>query len=115
MGQLSRQTGIELRQLPLTLGKVVGGLMAAIGFPAVVAVTTRSTDPSWLTVALWALVGVAGLAVFVASSRAMARRASRAIDPVPASKDALQMSLLAWALLALLAAGFVLVTFLWAG
>jgi hypothetical protein len=105
MGDFSRQTRTELRQLPLMLGKLLGGLAAVIGFGMASWVATHGKDGD-----VWPplLAGVAGLAVFVVSARRLAKRAAAAGAPPPLPGKIKRSNLLAWLLLLLFAAVFLL-------
>jgi len=96
----------EAKQLPWTLAKLVGGLMAVFGFGGAGAVLTRRPDPSWGGVLAWVLTGVIGLALFLASSRSLARR-TEAREQEPAGKERAKTSALSWMILLILAALFI--------
>lgn len=111
MGEIARQTRSELRQLPLMLGKLLGGLAAVVGCTMAVLTATR-TSASTLAVFLPPLlIAAVGVVVFVLSGRAMARRpAASAGESKPA--DRLRMNLLAWVLFLALAGIFLAVVWL---
>lgn len=64
----------ELRQLPLMLGKLIGGTAAVIGFGGLVYISTRPPKPTTLSIAAYAAVGIIGIAVFAGCSRIMSSR-----------------------------------------
>ena len=111
MGEITRQARAELRQLPLMLGKLVGGIVAVIGITASVVIVTRRPggDVGDLLPAL--LAGCAGVAVFALSGRALRRRLSD--QPAEGSHPAAsaRTSLLSWGLLLLFAGIFL--AFVW--
>ncbi len=72
------QTRSELKQLPYMLGKLLGGFLAVIGFGAAVYVHTHGAGPSLICVLLYLLTGIAGLAIFIVSSRLLAKKAKDA-------------------------------------
>lgn len=53
------------------LGKLVGGILAVIGFGGLVYISTRPPEPTTLSQMAWAAVGIIGVAVFVACNRTM--------------------------------------------
>lgn len=111
MGEITRQARTELRQLPLMLGKLAGGIAAVIGFTAAVVVVTRRPGWSAGDILPALLAGGAGVAVFVLSGRALRRRLAGqgGGGPLPAASG--RTSLLSWGLL-LLCAGIFL-AFVW--
>lgn len=58
----------EIKQLPFTLGKLLGAMMAVIGIPAVIWITTRHPSSSWQEVVPYALQGISGILIFHVSS-----------------------------------------------
>lgn len=100
MGKIFDQTIAEIKHLPLMLGKLIGGLAAAIGFTTAV-IKTRSSGWSIKDILLYLLIGSAGCIIFTLSARSLKRRLStQAIDSVPF------MNVLSWALLLLFAGIF---------
>ncbi len=95
----------EVKQLPWTLAKLLGGLISVIGFGGAVVVLTRRPDPSWGGVFAWVLAGVIGLVLFLAASRFLARR-EEAEGSEPGLKDRAKTSALSWTVLLILAALF---------
>jgi predicted membrane channel-forming protein YqfA (hemolysin III family) len=61
----------EARQLPLMLGKLVGGILAVIGFCGFVYITTRPPQPTTLSQMAYIAVDIIGVAVFVICNRTM--------------------------------------------
>lgn len=107
MGKLSKQAGSELKQLPLTLGKLLGGIMAVAGFGTAIWVDTRGAGSSQSVVTVALLAGVAGIVLFVLAGRKMAARAL--VTGTQLSKsDKRNTSILSWSLLLLFAAIFLL-------
>ena len=99
MGKLSRHTGSEFKQLPLIVAKFLGGVMTVAGLSAAVFLATRPPGPAGGSPILFVLLGVAGIVVFILSSRALAKRkaddASQSLD----AKDNARLSVLSWILL----------------
>jgi hypothetical protein len=106
------QAKAEIKQLPLLLAKLLGGIMAVIGFPAVVFIATRKVNPSLPDVLPCLFLGVLGVFIFAGSSRALAKRTSCMAVQTPATKDTLRISIIAWAILLLLSAIFLVSIFI---
>lgn len=106
MGELTRQARSEFRQLPLMLGKLAGGIASVIGFTAAVVILTRKPGALLQDILLSSLVGLAGVAIFVLSARALVRHLSAhdTEEPVPAA--GIRTSVLSWGLLVLFAVVF---------
>jgi hypothetical protein len=107
-----RQLKSEIRQLPWMLGKLLGGVMAVIGFTTAVIVGTRRADPTLADLLPPVVLGAFGILLFVLSSRMLARRIAERIAEKPTPGEQARTSLLAWAILGLLAAVFLAVVFL---
>lgn len=99
MGKLAKQTKAEFKQLPLMLGKVLGGFAAVIGFMMAVMLLTRRPDSFLGDVRPSLLVGSTGMVIFVFCGRALTRRIAPA--EVSQSSHWSRASLLPWALLLL--------------
>jgi hypothetical protein len=112
MGDLSSQFRSELKQLPFMIGKTLGGILAVIGFTAAVVQSTRRADASFTDILPSAFLGCMGILIFVLSSRLLATRLAEnaAENPVPGKQP--RTSMLSWAILLLLAALFLLWTYL---
>jgi len=105
----------EVRQLPFMLGKVAGGLMAVIGFGGTVIVLTRQQHPSSSGLMVYALAGVIGLALFILSSRLMARLSGKADGTEVTTKKKAKTSALSWTILVVIAALFIAIVLIVAG
>uniref|UniRef100_C6E1E5 Uncharacterized protein n=1 Tax=Geobacter sp. (strain M21) TaxID=443144 RepID=C6E1E5_GEOSM len=101
MGEMTRQTREELRHLPLMLVKLLGGIVAVIGFTGWVLRMTRHTEAALP----WFLAGVAGAALFLLAARMLAKRRAPSTEAI-APPDNRRMSLMAWGLLLLFAVIF---------
>lgn len=111
MGNLVRQTRSELQQLPLMLGKLLGGLAAVVGCTMAVLTATRTSGSTLVDSLPPLLIAAAGVIVFVLSGRAMARRPSLPPGELkPAYR--MRMNVLAWALLLAFAGIFLAVVWL---
>jgi uncharacterized membrane protein len=102
MGEIARQTKEELRHLPLVLGKLLGGIVAVIGFAGWVLRMTRHTGAALP----WFLVGLAGIALFLLAARALARRGAGSAAAISSPPGNRRTSLVAWGLLLLFAVIF---------
>ncbi len=98
--------------MPLLICKLLGGIMAAIGLPGAVFVITRKTSPSLPEILPYILPGLAGIFIFNASSRALAKRGGDNGYKALAPKDKKRMSIIAWLVLLTIAAVFLFVTFI---
>lgn len=105
VGRIAGQVRSELKQLPLMLGKLLGGGAAALGSLAAVLDLTRRTDAGAGNIVPPLLFAAAGVAAFVLCDRALARRAAP-VTQKDRPADHGRMNLLAWGLLLLLAAVF---------
>ena len=114
MGAITRRTRSDLKQLPLMLCKVLGGIAAVIGVMTAVLVMTRSSGASPGNIVPPLLIGGAGMALFILSGRALSRRSS--IAPQESARaDRLRMNALSWALLLLFAGIFVAIAWFTTG
>jgi zinc transporter ZupT len=111
MGKKICQTESEIKQLPLLLIRVLGGIMAAIGLPAVIFIVTRKANTSLPDILPYILTGGAGILIFAASSRALSKNLCDKEYKNPAPKDKNRESVTAWSVLVILAAIFLLFTF----
>ncbi len=111
MGKIIRQTVSEIKQLPLLLGKLLGGIMAAIGFPGAILVAARRANPTLPDILPYIVAGVAGIVIFTASSRALAKRFGNYGNEPLSMKEKKRISFMAWIILLLLATVFLLCTY----
>lgn len=106
MGTVTKQFKSEIKQLPFILGKLIGGIMAVIGFPGIVIIITRKPDPSWAGILPFLLAGISGIGIFVLSSQMLGRRMRENAEATPAPKDQKRTSMISWSILLALAAIF---------
>ncbi len=99
-------TRSELRQLPFTLGKLVGGILSVIGFGGLVYMLTRPPKPA-VSVLLFAVAGILGVALFAFCSKAMSGEKARGAAVLKKTS-----SILPWAILLILAAVFIVIMLL---
>jgi hypothetical protein len=90
------------------LGKLLGGMAAVIGFGAASWFATHGKGAAHGDAWPPFLAGVAGLAIFVVSSRRLAKRAAAPGAPPPSPGKMKRSNFLAWLLLLLFAAVFLL-------
>ena len=96
MGIIKDSLNQEIKQIPFTLGKLLGALMAVIGIPAVIWIATRNPRASWQDVAPYALQGIFGILIFYVSS-ILARHRLRALPPpVQSQAEKNRASILVW-------------------
>ncbi len=112
MGQTKDQARTELKVLPYMLGKLIGGLLAVVGFPGAIFVLNRQPGAGLAEVWGYLLAGVIGVVVFVASSRGMARKVNETRGATTTRQEKAKTSLVSWLILLGLAGGFVLAVFL---
>lgn len=112
MKNLFRQARSELRLLPLMLGKLAGGTVAALGTAAAVVMASNRPGTSPADALPYVAAAVAGIVIFAFSTRMLARRLKNGVpDDAPPSASS-RTSLISWFVLILLAAGFLLFAFL---
>jgi len=98
----------EARQLPLMLGKLIGGILAVVGFGGLVYISTRPPEPTALLVASYAVAGLIGIAVFVVCARIMSSRFGEDARDESGKKDRPGLKVLPWIILLVLAALFII-------
>jgi hypothetical protein len=111
-GLIKRQIRSEIILLPYMLGKIAGGFTAVAGFTGAVIVVTRRTDPSWLDIWPYLLLGIAGVFLFYISSRLALKKAEVNDGPALTPLDSKKAGMLSWILFFAAAATFILLTYL---
>ncbi len=111
MSIISAQTKQEIKQLPFTLGKLLGGALSVIGFPGMIAIMARNPNPSASDVLPFTLLGISGIAIFLLSSRLQAKRVKEFETQASSPKDKIKTSIMSWLVLVALAAIFLLISF----
>lgn len=99
MGTIKKQFKSEIKQLPFTLGKVTGGIMAVIGCTGMIIIMTRKPDPSFSDVLPYSIAGIIGIALFLLSSVLLKKRIKETVGPSLSSKDKTRVSIISWLLL----------------
>jgi zinc transporter ZupT len=105
MEPLKHQIRSELKQLPLMLGKLFGGIAAVVGFTAIVLIQTRKLGSPLMP---FVFLGSGGIIVFMISARLLTKRLTiNTTEPLtPANKT--RTSALSWSLLLLFAGLFLI-------
>jgi hypothetical protein len=103
MKTLGEQIVSEVRRLPDTFGKLIGGATAAVG----IVVAIRGSSPKSIGLGLLALG--AGMWLFVRSSTWLERRKADVGDAASIVRTRSRQNVLAWGLLLLFVAVFLLV------
>jgi hypothetical protein len=111
MGKITDQAKSEIKQLPLMIGKVLGGILAVISFSATVVIVTRKVGHTLADVLPSTLMGGLGIIIFVLSSRLLTRRLSESQADTLKPDDLTRTSMLSWVILLLLATIFLLCTY----
>ncbi len=96
----------------MMLGKVVGGVIAVIGFTTAVVVVTRRGNPAIADILPPAMAGGFGILLFVLSSRLTPSIPAESPADIPTPADRRRTNILAWTIFALLAAVILIVTVL---
>ena len=112
MERIKKQTISEIKQLPFTLAKLVGAAMAVIGIPGVIIILTRKANPSFSDLLPYFLLGIAGIVIFVISSKVLSKRTKENKDPASLQKGKRKISILSWSILLALMAIFLLITYI---
>jgi len=112
MEKFKKQIKSELKQLPFTLGKLAGGVMAVIGFPGMIVVITRKSNPSFSDILPYLVLGISGVFIFLIFSRLIGKRMNKN-DEVPLNtQEKKHISLISWAIFVIFIAIFILITFI---
>jgi hypothetical protein len=107
MGNIIRQTKSEFRQLPFMLGKLLGGIMTALGFTIAVVIMTRKYNVSVENILPPLLVASTGIAIFLLSGRRLTKRlAIDSQETLSVKKN--RISILSWLLLIIFAGIFLI-------
>jgi hypothetical protein len=114
MGKIKDQVRQEFGLLPFMLGKLVGGALAVVGFPGMIIILTRRTHPTISDIWPYALMGVAGIVLFVFSSRWLSRSEKISRDETPTLKDKIKINIISWAIFLIFIGLFILMTYIMA-
>jgi len=111
MGKIEKQIKSEIKQLPFLLGKLIGGVMAVIGFPGVI-IVTRKPNATFSDILPYSLLGIIGICIFLISSKLFAKRLNESTHSTPTAKEKRQTSIISWMILLIFTAIFILITFI---
>jgi len=100
----------DIRKLPLLIGKVAGGLLAAAGIPGAIFISTGKPDRTQGALT-FCIVGIIGIVIFIACAARLKRAPESGTQPTIATRKTKE-SLIAWAVLLALAGVFILITYL---
>ena len=112
MGKLKNQIKAELKDLPFTLAKVIGGIMAVIGFTGVIIILTRKLNATYLDIIIYSILGIIGVSVFSLSSILFEKRRKKFTDFTLTAKEKRNISIISWLILVFFIGRFILITFI---
>lgn len=112
MRKIKEQIKSEIKHLLFTLSKLIGGTMAVIGFPGVIIIISRKSNPSYLDIMPYFILGIIGIFIFLLSSKLFEKRMNKNTDPVPTKKEKKHISIVSWIIFLIFIASCVLLTFI---
>lgn len=112
MGKITSQAKSELKQLPFMLGKLLGSVVAIVGFTLAVLKVTRNPGYSFEDLVVYLVVGVGGIFIFMLSGKLLVKSLSESKDHTSTSEKSMFTSLLPWGVLLSLVAIFLLFSYL---
>ena len=112
MVKIKKQIKLEIKQLPFTLGKLTGGLMAVIGFPGMIIVADRKPNVSFPDLFPYLVLGISGVLIFLMSSILFNKRMNENDESVPTSKEKKLTSIISWMIFLIFITIFILVTYI---
>jgi len=98
--------------LPMMMVKLIGGIMAVIGFAGAVVMVTRRPQPSFTDIWPYATAGLSGTVMFYIAAKLLEKQANKADDSSLTRKDKTRTGIISWAVLLILAAIFILITWM---
>lgn len=110
MSKIFKHIKSEINHLPFIIGKVIGGFMAAVGFPGAIAVSARQHVPQ-KQVLLFCFVGILGILIFILCSKLLNRMPENNGITLTSAEKTLE-SKIAWIILLVLAAVFMVIIYL---
>ena len=96
MGKIKKQIKSEIKQLPFTLGKLTGGAMAVIGFPGMIIVITRKSNPSFSDILPYLVLGIFGVFIFMLSSRLFKKHMNKNNELALPAQEKKNLSMISW-------------------
>jgi len=112
MRTIKNQIISEMKHLPFTLSKLIGGIMAIIGFPGVIIIITRKSNPSYLDIMPYSILGIIGVSIFSLSSILFRKRTNKNGDFAPTTKEKTHISIISWLIFLIFIAICILITFI---
>jgi hypothetical protein len=104
------QVKSELKQLPVMLGKLLGGIVAVIGVTMAVVTSTRKVDPMFADILPSLVLGGAGITIFALLSRLSSTCLSVNTTETRMPDDGGRTIMVSWGLLLLFVVVFLLCT-----
>jgi uncharacterized membrane protein len=110
-GKIVNQAKSELKQLPYMLGKLLGSIVAIVGFTMAVLTITKNPDYLFKDLLFSLSIGGGGIFIFLVSSNLLNKRLTenKAQNLIP--DDSMRTSMFSWGLLLLLVAIILLCTY----
>ena len=109
MGTIKKQIISDIKHLPFTLSKLIGAIMAIIGFPGVIIIITRKSNPSYLDIMPYFISGVIGVSIFLISSILFRKRINKNNDFTPTQKEKTHISIISWLIFLVFMASCILI------
>jgi len=106
------QVKAELKQLPLMLGKLLGGIVAIAGFTTAVVIGTGKPGSTFTNILPFVLMGWAGTGIFALVSKLLDKHLARHGADTPESCGSQRESMMSWGLLLLFVLIFLMCTYL---
>lgn len=113
-GKIASQVKSELRQLPYMLGKLLGSIVAIVGFTMAVLTITRNPDYLFKDLLFSLSIGGGGIFIFLVSSNLLNKRLTENKAQALIPDESKRTSMLSWGLLLLFVAIILLCTYLMA-
>lgn len=111
-GKIANQAKSELKQLPYMLGKLLGSIVAIIGFTMAVLTITRNPDYLFKDLLFSLSIGGGGIFIFLVSSNLLNKRLTENIAQNLIPDESKRTSMLSWGILLLIVAVFLVCTYL---
>ena len=109
MGTIKKQIISDIKHLPFTLSKLIGAIMAIIGFTGVIIITTRKSNPSYSDIIPYLLLGVIGVSIFLLSPILFRKRINKSNDFTPTKKEKTHISIISWLIFLIFMASCILI------
>ena len=98
MGKIKNQFNAELKLLPFTLIKFIGGALSVIGFmgASFFLLNDKIQSPSLLLLFSFFVAAIAGVVIFIISSKMLTKRLDENPDLALNAKNKTSTSIIAW-------------------